>query len=659
MREIRTRPKERERKHTYTLPKQAVKTLQQQALRRKMMKRELDKDAELRDTPVQETVQRFETSAEKAARLSSRTAFRVGKQAAKEQFDRRNAPSSRKENSQPGDSTAQPESPQKAQVRQEFQRTRQRKHFRQTQTKRREAHQNTSAASTEVRQETHRRTEVAHTSLFHTPSTTMLPEEPIPKARFIQPEAPQKPASQITFPVTTPKQKKEHQSRLFLNRVTSSRTMQTGPGIQRGLLNRQAQRRTQERAVQESIKKRVQTAKNTAQRTGRVKQAALRAGKAIVRAAVGLLGGAGALIALVLVIGGAAAAIGTPFGVFWSGNDSDAQSVPQTVAQINGEFSTKISQIQADHPADSVVIHRIPDGGSSLTIMNWTDVIAVFAVKTAGAGADATDVVTIDEKRIELIRLVFWDMNEISSHVQTIKQEDSTERILHITITSKYAEDMADVYDFSHSQREALTEILKPEYAQMLAELVGTYGGEMELTEEQIRDMIAAMPEDISLERRAVVEKAYSLLGKVNYFWGGKSRAIGWDSRWGTPTRVTVPGSRTTGTIRRFGLDCSGFVDWVFNNALNYVIGHGGGAHAQHTYCTPISWSEALPGDLVFYPGDSHVGVFVGKDATGDPLIIHCASSQNNVVLTGLQGFTSIGRPVYYCESKPRDKPDV
>ena len=75
MREIRTRPKARERKHAYTLPKQAVKTLQQQALRRKMMKRELDKDVELRDTPVQETVQKFETSAERAVRLSSRTAL--------------------------------------------------------------------------------------------------------------------------------------------------------------------------------------------------------------------------------------------------------------------------------------------------------------------------------------------------------------------------------------------------------------------------------------------------------------------------------------------------------------------------------------------------------------------------------------------------------
>ena len=68
----------------------------------------------------------------------------------------------------------------------------------------------------------------------------------------------------------------------------------------------------------------------------------------------------------------------------------------------------------------------------------------------------------------------------------------------------------------------------------------------------------------------------------------------------------------------------------------------------QHTYCTPIWWGNALPGDLVFYPGDSHVGVFVGTDDSGNPLIIHCASSQNNVVMTGLQGFTSIARPLVY-----------
>ena len=118
-------------------------------------------------------------------------------------------------------------------------------------------------------------------------------------------------------------------------------------------------------------------------------------------------------------------------------NDSDAQSVPQAVALINSEFSAKINQIQTENPTDSVVIHREPDGGSDLSITNWTDVVAVFAVKTAGADADATDVVTIDEERIDLIRTVFWDMNTVSYYVQTIKREDSTETILHITITSK------------------------------------------------------------------------------------------------------------------------------------------------------------------------------------------------------------------------------
>ena len=84
---------------------------------------------------------------------------------------------------------------------------------------------------------------------------------------------------------------------------------------------------------------------------------------------------------------------------------------------------------------------------------------------------------------------------------------------------------------------------------------------------------------------------------------------MGWNDTWGTLRQVTAAGSSTTGTYRPYGLDCSGFVDWVFYNITGgeYVIGHGGGAHAQHTYCTAISWEEAQPGDLVFYPEDSRV----------------------------------------------------
>lgn len=86
---------------------------------------------------------------------------------------------------------------------------------------------------------------------------------------------------------------------------------------------------------------------------------------------------------------------------------------------------------------------------------------------------------------------------------------------------------------------------------------------------------------------------------------------IGWDARWGELRQVTAAGSSTTGTYRPYGLDCSGFVDWVFYNQSggSYVIGHGGGATMQHSYCVDISWADAQPGDLVFYPDSLACGM--------------------------------------------------
>ena len=39
--------------------------------------------------------------------------------------------------------------------------------------------------------------------------------------------------------------------------------------------------------------------------------------------------------------------------------------------------------------------------------------------------------------------------------------------------------------------------------------------------------------DDVSEERVNVISAAYSLVGKVGYFWGGKSTAIGEDPSWG------------------------------------------------------------------------------------------------------------------------------
>ena len=158
------------------------------------------------------------------------------------------------------------------------------------------------------------------------------------------------------------------------------------------------------------------------------------------------------------------------------------------------------------------------------------------------------------------------------------------------------------------------------------------------------------LPDDLSMERRMVVTYALALVDKVDYFWGGKSLVLGWDDRWGELTEVTAEGSDTTDTEQLYGLDCSGFVDWVFYNASGgrYIIGQGGGAAEQHANCVDIEWDEVQPGDLLFYPEDEHVGIAAGRDWLGRLLVVHCAAGTDGVAISHRDGFETAARPVWY-----------
>ena len=62
-------------------------------------------------------------------------------------------------------------------------------------------------------------------------------------------------------------------------------------------------------------------------------------------------------------------------------------------------------------------------------------------------------------------------------------------------------------------------------------DLLGGLIENLSVTEADAKALLAALPEDLSAERREVLKTACSLVGKVNYFWGGKSLTLGWDSR--------------------------------------------------------------------------------------------------------------------------------
>lgn len=96
--------------------------------------------------------------------------------------------------------------------------------------------------------------------------------------------------------------------------------------------------------------------------------------------------------------------------------------------------------------------------------------------------------------------------------------------------------------------------------------------------------------------------------------------------------------------------DCSGFVSYVLTNSGLVNTGRLG-AQGLYNVCTPVSSSDAQPGDLVFFvgtydtPGVSHVGIYVG-----DGVMLHCGDPiQYSSINTSYwqSHFYAFGRPAY------------
>ena len=430
-------------------------------------------------------------------------------------------------------------------------------------------------------------------------------------------------------------------------RTRDTEQISTPKAQQKKSVSKTATKQARKAATQDAQRKMLQKSNKRAARAAaaaakKLAEAAAKAVKELI-SALASLGGGTALFVVFSIVIVAGAFLASPLGILFADEQQADDTVPlaTAIAEIQGEYHAELERLQNGDFVSVQIVGQAPD---------WREVVAVFASKTAGA-EDGVDVFTLDEKRVELLRQVFWDMCEITTATQTVDVPDSdpdddvddshTGIALTITITAKTAEQMRLIYVFTKYQNDALD---------ILLENLGSMNipmGSLTISQEDAIGLLENLPDDLDPERKNVVETAVQLVGRVSYFWGGKSLTLGWDDRWGTSMEVTAAGSGSTGTVRPFGLDCSGFVDWTFYNATDgsYYPGRGGGAATQHSYCTNISWSDAQPGDLVFYPDDSHVGIVGGKDADGNLLIVHCSGGANGVVITGSAGFTSVAKP--------------
>ena len=303
-----------------------------------------------------------------------------------------------------------------------------------------------------------------------------------------------------------------------------------------------------------------------------------------------LVAGGWIVVLIIIVVCLIAMLVSSIFGIFFSSEDTGSTitingqqqvvTMNQVIADLNTEFMNKITQIQKDNPYDEYDInsHRA----------EWKDVLAIYTVKLSNGNNEA-DVITLNDEKVNLLKEIFWEMNEISftkdeeSHEEIRIGFASTDRVtvtkvkLHITITGKTANEMADKYNFTQAQREQLLELTDNKYANMWASVI--YGS--------------------SVGSNDIVLVAASQIGNVGgqpyWSWYGYDSRVEWCACFASWCADQC-GYLESGIIPKFSL-CSDGVNWF----------KGKGQWQDKNY-------EPQAGDLIFFDWGSdgsidHVGI--------------------------------------------------
>lgn len=277
----------------------------------------------------------------------------------------------------------------------------------------------------------------------------------------------------------------------------------------------------------------------------------------------------------------------------------------------------------------------------SLLVRNWQDILAVYVYEESQSGVKEFQ---MDSSSKNKLAEIFAEMNPL------VRDEENPS---HVSYGNYHINTYIKKNKIPQDQRDILKKYVETDCKLLCAVVTDAKGF--------VRQSVG---DDVSEERVNVITAAYSLVGEVGYFWGGKSTAIGKDANWGNAEKVDAAGSPSTGSTRAYGLDCSGFVTWsVINGYQNQGMQSsvGDGTSEQWLNANVVSEEDAQPGDLVFQSGpeagsDNHVGIICGQTDAGDWIAVHCSSSKNGVTVGEAYGasFRYIRQPDFYPTEEER-----
>ena len=361
--------------------------------------------------------------------------------------------------------------------------------------------------------------------------------------------------------------------------------------------------------------------------------------KALIAAVKGLIAAiaAGGWVAVVIILAVALVAVilCACFGVFASNETEDSNPMTAAILEIDTEFragiDAEIARLSTGDYDEIVVRYAGDMDGDSDYLINWNDVIAVYAVRVTMDEENPMDVLEVAPEKIEKLRETFLAMNTVEYDTEVIEtegagaqvgDEDEEEaepyRKLIITVSVNSMDHLAgaEYYSFTEDQREALAAMMEPQMLPMYAALIGVdlLGG----FEGSITDIVSGLP--VGEKGTEIVTAALTRLGHpYSQDYRGQGNYV----------------------------DCSSLAQWAYRQA---GISIPGTSVAQAQYCANnglnIGHSELAPGDLVFwskttcdcgrYAEIHHVGIYIG-----DNRVIEASSSKGCVIVRELWGLGS------------------
>lgn len=376
-------------------------------------------------------------------------------------------------------------------------------------------------------------------------------------------------------------------------------------------ISRYLQKKRIQRNYAKEIRRAEKTAKNTA---ATAKSAAQKAKDAFKETflyirrhsrAVLLIIGIGACVGLLFggmsscsMMGGSG--VGGVFMTSYLSEDADMLAAEAAYAGLEAELQNELDHYESYHPGYDEYRFDLDEIGHDPYVL--ISILSAFHEGVFTIDEVGRELQELFDRQYTLTQTVTVEVRyRTETHTDPETGEESSEEVPYdyyiCTVT-------LENFDLSHLPVYLMNEEQLSLYAAYMSTLGnrpdlfggGEYPNASALQEPTYYDIPPEALEDETFA--AMISEAEKYLG-YPYVWGGSSPST--------------------------SFDCSGFVSWVINHS-GWSVGRLG-AQGLYNICTPVSSSQAKPGDLIFFvgtydtPGVSHVGIYAGGG-----MMIHCGS---------------------------------